>query len=196
MFLVNIARDILGLEIVPLGPLNGKGFMTSISPWVVTLDALEPFATPSPPRDTEPASYLKDPNPNGTYSVELQAEILVDGTSTTVCTTRLDGNYWSFRSIVAHQAIGGCGLQSGDIVATGTVSGKTSDSLGCLLEMTMDGKKPFNLKSGSARSYLEDGDEMRISGFAGSGDAGVGFGDCVGKVLPALVLKALNGVVH
>ena len=187
---MNAARDILGLEIVPLGPLNGKSFITSISPWVVTLDALEPFAVPAPRHNTDPAPYLKDPNPNGSYSVELRAEILADGTSTPVCASRLDWMYWSFRSIVAHQAIGGCGLQSGDIVATGTASGTSSDSLGCLLELTMDGKKPFHLKSGSVRSYLEDGDVVRISGFAGSADSGVGFGECVGKVSPALVLDA------
>ena len=175
---------------MPLGPLNGKSFTTCISPWVVTLDALEPFAAPSPPHDLEPAPYLKDPNPNGTYSIELQADILHAGTSTRVCTSRLEWAYWSFRSIIAHQAIGACGMQSGDIAATGTVSGTTSDSLGCLLEMTMDGKKTFQLQSGSTRSYLEDGDQVRISGFAGPSGSGVGFGECVGKVLPAI---AFNG---
>ena len=171
---------------MPLGPLDGKSFITSISPWVVTLDALEPFATASPLHDRDPASYLKDPNPNGTYSVELQAEFLHAEASTRVCTSRLDWMYWSFRSIIAHQAIGGCGLQSGDIVATGTASGTTPDSLGCLLEMTMNGKKTFQLQDGSTRSYLEDGDQVRISGFAGSESSGVGFGECVGNILPAL----------
>ena len=174
---------------MPLGPLNGKSFTTSISPWVVTLDALEPFATTSPPHDTDPAPYLRDPNPKGTYSITLQADILADNTLTRVCSSRLEWMYWSFRSIVAHQAIGACGLNSGDIVATGTASGTSSDSLGCLLEMTMDGKNSFQLQSGSTRSYLEDGDEVRISGFAGSEDSGVGFGDCTGKVLPAIVLE-------
>lgn len=113
------ARDILSPEIVPLGPLNGKSFMTSISPWVVTLDALAPFAVPSPPRDGPVAPYLHDPAPNGTYDVELQAEVIVDGRPTRICTAKLQWMYWSFRSIFAHQCIGGCGVASGDIVATG-----------------------------------------------------------------------------
>jgi fumarylacetoacetase len=163
--------------------------MTSISPWVVTLDALSPFAVPSPPRDKPIAPYLKDPDPSGTYAVELRAEIIADGTSTQICTARLEWMYWSFRHIFAHQCIGGCGVSSGDIIATGTASGTTSDSLGCLLEMSRGGKKHFNLKGGSKRTYLQDGDSVRITGFAGTEGDGVGFGECIGLVLPAPILK-------
>ena len=92
---------------MPLGPLNGKSFMTSISPWVVTLDALTPFAVPSPPRDWAVAPYLHDPAPNGTYDVKLQADVIVDGKVTRICTAKLQRMYWSLRSILAHQCIGG-----------------------------------------------------------------------------------------
>ena len=186
------ARDILGLEIVPLGPLNGKNFMTSISPWVVTLDALEAFAVPLPPRDIQVAPYLDDRNPNGTYAVHLRAEILTETASTTVCTAKSEWMYWSFRHILAHQSIGGCGLHTGDIVATGTVSGTTPDSLGCLLEMTRDGKQPFKLQDGSTRRFLDDGDGVRISGFAGTEDDGVGFGECFGEVVPAINFETVR----
>jgi fumarylacetoacetase len=164
--------------------------MTSISPWVVTLDALSPFAVPSPPRDIPVAPYLKDPAPNGTYAVELHAEIIADGASTQICTARLEWMYWSFRHIFAHQCIGGCGVSSGDIIATGTASGTTPGSLGCLLETSIGGKKPFNLMGGSKRTYLEDGDSVRITGFAGTRGDGVGFGECIGLVLPASILKS------
>jgi fumarylacetoacetase len=183
------ARDILGLEIVPLGPLNGKSFTTSISPWVVTLDALAPFAIPAAVHNSPIAPYLEDPNQNGTYSLELTAEVLSGGLATQVCMTKLEWAQWSFRHIFAHQAIGGCGLGSGDIIATGTLSGKTPQALGCLLEMTMNGKKPFKLKDGSIRTFLEDGDGIRLTAFAGTPNDGVGFGECVGIINPALTLS-------
>lgn len=168
--------------------------MTSISPWVITLDALSPFAVPSPPRDGPVAPYLEDPAANGTYAVELRAELTVDGTATRICTTKLEWMYWSFRSIFAHQCIGGCGVSSGDILATGTASGTTPDSLGCLLEMTMGGKKPFSLQRGAKRAFLEDGDSVRITGFAGTEEGGIGFGECIDMIVPAPVLKhQMNG---
>ena len=159
--------------------------MTSISPWLITLDALSPFAAPSPPRDSAVAPYPKDPTSNGTYAVELHAEVIADGTSTRICTARLDWMYWSFRHILAHQCIGGCGVSSRDIIATGTASGTTPNSLGCLLEMTMGGKKAFELKGGSKRTWLEDGDSVSITGFAGTEGDGVGFRECIGTVVPA-----------
>lgn len=177
------------MEIVPLGPLNGKSFTTSISPWVVTLDALEPFAIPATVHDSPIAPYLEDPNPNGTYSLELTAEILSGGLATQICMAKLEWAQWSFRHILAHQAIGGCGLSSGDIIATGTLSGKTPDNLGCLLEMTMNGEKSFKLKDGSSRTFLEDEDGIRITGFAGTRNDGVGFGECVGTIKPTPALR-------
>jgi fumarylacetoacetase len=163
--------------------------MTSISPWVVTVDALSPFTVPSPPRDSPVAPYLNDPAPNGTYAVELHAEVIVDGMTTRICTARLEWMYWSFRHIFAHQCIGGCGVAGGDIIATGTASGTKPDSLGCLLEMSMGGKKSFEQKGGLKRAYLEDSDSVRITGFAGVEGDGVGFGECIGKIVAGPVLK-------
>lgn len=147
------------------------------------------FAVPSPPRESPVAPYLKDPTANGTYAVELHVEVIVGETRTRICTARLDWMYWSFRSIFAHQCIGACGVSSGDIIATGRASGSTPDSLGCLLEMTMGGKKLFRLLDGSTRAFLQDGDSVRITGFAGAEGDGAGFGDWVGNVVPAPVLE-------
>lgn len=183
---------------MPLGPLNGKNFMTSISPWVVTFDALAPFAVPSQPLGDPVAPYLRDPAADGTYDVELQADVVVDGQPTRICTAKLQWMYWSFRAMFAHQCIGGCGVASGDIVATGAASGTTPDTLGCLLEKTMGGKRPFLLDGGATRTYLEDGDSVRIIGFAGAEGDGVGFGECVGMIVPAaaLALKRLADGGH
>ena len=163
--------------------------MTSISPWVVTLDALKPFAVPSIPRNVPEANYLKDSNAKGTYDVELHVDMYSTGPPTRTCTVKLESMYWSFRHIFAHQTIVGSGLESGDILATGTASGMTPDSLGCLLETTMGGKNDLELLEGSKRTYLEDGDTVILSGFAGSEEDGVGFGQCVGKVVAATILR-------
>ena len=167
--------------------------MTSISPWIVTLDALKPFAIPSIPRSVSEAMYLKDSNVEGTYDVELHVDMHSTGPPTRTCTVKLKSMYWSFRHIFAHQAIGGCGLESGDILATGTVSGTTPDSLGSLLETNMGGKKDLELLEGSKRTFLEDGDTVTLSGFAGSEEDGVGFGQCVGKVAAATILREFEG---
>jgi len=166
----------------PLGPLNGKSFATSISPWVITLEALQPFATEGPPRELEVASYLKDPNPKNTYDLHLQADLIIDGKDTTVCKADLQTMYWSFRDLIAHQTSNGCNLNTGDILGTGTISGSTAESHGCLLELTSGGQDSFQLSNGSSRVYLEDGDQVRISAIASDG---VGFGECIGSILPS-----------
>lgn len=169
---------------VPLGPLNGKSFSTSISPWVVTLDALKPFETQAPTREIKVASYLDDPKSANTYDIHLQAELLHEGKSTVICKSELKTMYWSFRDLVAHQTSNGCNINIGDILATGTISGETHDSHGCLLELTKGGQEKFEVTGGSSRIFLEDGDAIQISAFA---DEGVGFGACVGKLLPSFV---------
>ncbi|KAF1816412.1 fumarylacetoacetate hydrolase family protein [Eremomyces bilateralis CBS 781.70] len=183
------ARDIQAHEMTGLGPNNGKSFGTSISPWIITLEALEPFkmALDSPQR-TVP-SYLDDPH-SCTYTVDLTVEILHGSdhaSSTTVCTTALQTLYWTFRHILAHQAVGGSGLRTGDVVACGTVSGAADSQRGCLMEATRGGKQPLTLTDGSTRVYLEDGDVVRLTGAASStkGVAGVGFGECIGQLCPA-----------
>ncbi|KAH9218658.1 fumarylacetoacetate hydrolase family protein [Leptodontidium sp. 2 PMI_412] len=176
------ARDIQGLEMMPLGPLNGKSFSTSISPWVITLDALEIFQSPAPERELKVAPYLADTKTDNTYSIQLKAELIVDDYATTICKSQLKTMYWSFRDLLAHQTSNGCNLNTGDLLATGTISGETHDSHGCLLELTKGGEQSFNIADGSRRKFLEDGDSIRISAICGEG---VGFGECIGKVLPA-----------
>lgn len=176
------ARDIQGLEMPPLGPLNGKSFATSLSPWVITLDALQASAVKGQPRELQVASYLVDPNPINSYDIALQADLMAGGKSTTICKSNLNAMYWTFRDLVVHQSSNGCCLNTGDILATGTISGSTDESHGCLLELTKGGQDSFELGDGKSRIYIEDGDEIQISALASDG---VGFGECTGKVLPA-----------
>jgi fumarylacetoacetase len=177
-----IARDIQSLEMMPLGPLNGKNFGTSISPWIVTLDALEAFRTEGAKHEEAIASYLADPQ-TGSYSVDLTVEIIAQGSKTVTCRSNLGKSlYWNFRQMLAHQTVGGCSLETGDLLASGTVSGESEDARGCLLETTSGGKNPVILQDGTSRTYLENGDTVRLTGLAGPG---VGFGDCIGALKPA-----------
>jgi fumarylacetoacetase len=178
------ARDIQGLEMNPLGPFNGKNFRTSITPWIVTLEALEPFAVPAPARMAPVAAFMNDSEaPN--YRIELESQITRNGVETTTCKVGFETMYWTFRHMLAHHTVGGCGLRTGDLVASGTVSGEESHEHGCLLELTFNGKKPSKLSDGSELKYLEDGDQVRYTGVVGDASAGVGFGDCGGVIKPA-----------
>ena len=167
----------------PLGPLNGKSFATSISPWVITPEALQPYATEGSPRELKVASYLQDPNVTNSYDLHLQADLIINGKDTIICKTNLKTMYWSFRDLIVHQTSNGTNLNTGDILATGTISGPTSDSHGCLMELTKGGESSFQLDKGLSRVYLEDGDMVRISAFASDG---VGFGECIGKILSSV----------
>jgi len=163
----------------PLGPFNGKSFGTTISPWIVTLDALQPFECPGPKRDIPVAAYLQDPKELSHYAIKLGADLVTDvenSASTRICDSRVDWMYWTFRDMVVHQTINGCPLRSGDLLATGTVSGSKEGTNGCLLEITKGGKKPLSLKNGSERVYLQDGDAVRLVGWAGE----IGTESCVG----------------
>ncbi|CAO2657360.1 Nn.00g034860.m01.CDS01 [Neocucurbitaria sp. VM-36] len=178
------ARDIQGLEMNPLGPFNGKNFMTSISPWVITLDALKPYEVSAPPRMQPVAEFMDDQN-SINYNIQLKGEVLRNGARSTTCTVSFETMYWTFRHMIAHHTIGGCSLRTGDLVASGTVSGELKHEHGCLLELTKNGKEPTILSDGSELFYLEDGDEVRYTGVVGEGSAGVGFGECVGVVKSA-----------
>ncbi|OLN95420.1 Fumarylacetoacetase 4 [Colletotrichum chlorophyti] len=176
------SRDIQAFEMNPLGPMNGKSFGTTISPWVVTLEALEPFAIQPPTKDIPAPSYLLDKKEKSSYNIALRAEVLTGGEATTVCNAKLSWMYWTFRDLVAQQTINGCNVRTGDVLATGTVSGAGDDEHGCLLEMTKGGKVGWKTTDGQERMYLQDGDGVRMSGYAGDG---VGFGECVGFIVPA-----------
>lgn len=187
------ARDVQKWEYQPLGPFNAKNFATSISPWVMTMDTLEPFLVPGPPRadgDPENLPYLVDPSD---VAVDLELEVLIASEtmrSKGMAPARVSlGNYrdmyWTIAQMMAHHTSTGCDLNPGDLMASGTVSGPTEDSRGCLLEMTWRGENPISLPDGTERKFLQDGDEVVIRGWCRKGDLRIGFGECTGRVLPA-----------
>ncbi|KAJ5831825.1 hypothetical protein N7474_000136 [Penicillium riverlandense] len=178
------ARDIQGCEMVPLGPLNGKSFATTISPWIVTLDALEPFRVPGTEHKVPIASHLEDVTLSN-YDINLKVHILVGDQENLISESKTTDLYWSGRQMAAHLASSGADLQTGDILGTGTVSGDYDKSLGCLLEVTKAGKEPLPLRDGLTRQYLQDGDVVRMSAMVGLPGDGVGFGMCLGELLPA-----------
>jgi fumarylacetoacetase len=184
------ARDIQGFEMQPLGPFNGKSAATTISPWIVTVDALEPFLVASQEREVPEAAYLKTDDKLAQYAVNLNVDLIEpSGSSTTTCKSKLEWMYWTFKDMIAHQTINGCAIRSGDLLATGTVSGREPGTLGCLLEETRGGKQTVKLSSGAERRYLEDGDAIRMTGWAGElgSDSCVGFGESYGRIEPALI---------
>lgn len=177
--LIGPARDIQGLEMMPLGPLNGKSFATSISPWIVTLDTLGPFRVPGPAPESDLPSHLQDSG-DAHWSIDMKVEIQTGENTTVVSESKAQDLHWSVRQMCAHLASSGCGLQTGEVLGTGTVSGPTDRELGCLLEITQGGKVPLTLAGGEKRAFLEDGDLVRMSAVAGEG---VGFGECVGTLV-------------
>jgi fumarylacetoacetase len=181
------ARDVQAWEYQPLGPFLAKNFCTSISPWVVTLEALEPFRKPLPPQDPEPLPYLRAAH-NFTYDIQLQACLQTPSMTTphVVTRTNFQNLYWSIAQQLAHHTVNGCNLQPGDLLASGTISGATEESRGCMLELTWRGANPLTLPDGETRKWLEDGDNLTIMGWAQGDGYRVGFGDVTGRVLPAL----------
>ncbi|CAG8250729.1 unnamed protein product [Penicillium olsonii] len=181
------ARDIQGCEMVPLGPLNGKAFGTSISPWIVTLDALQSFKAPGPTHNAILANHLEDiASAESSYNISLKVELMANGQIELVSQSNVRDLHWSGRQMIAHVASCGSDLRTGDILGTGTVSGPEQGSYGCLLELTNGGKEPIVLESGLKRVFLEDGDVIQMTGIAGKDGSGVGFGECVGQLLPVL----------
>jgi len=164
----------------PLGPLNGKSFCTTMSPWVITLEALEPFACEAPAKELEPKPYLQDNKAKPTYDVKLEVEVIRDEKATTVCTAQQRWMYWTFRDLVAQQTINGCNLNTGDLLGTGTVSGAGDDHHGCLLELKKAGGVAPRLANGEPLTWLKDGDTVNFSARAGPG---VGFGGCSGTLV-------------
>jgi fumarylacetoacetase len=180
------ARDIQAWEYQPLGPFLAKNFCTSISPWVVTLEALEPFRKPLPKQDPEPLPYLRAKN-DFMFDIKLEAKLRTakSKSSHTITRTNFQNLYWSVSQQLAHHAVGGCNLQPGDLLASGTISGATEESRGCMLELTWRGANPLKLPGGEERKWLEDGDELSITGWCQGDGYRVGFGEVRGLVLPA-----------
>ncbi|MGE5088260.1 MAG: fumarylacetoacetase [Candidatus Levyibacteriota bacterium] len=179
------ARDIQQWEYIPLGPFNSKSFATSISPWIVTMEALEPFRVPGPVQDPPPLPYLQTEGAQA-YDVHLEASLAPAGKpATTICRTNLKHLYWSVAQQLAHHTVSGCNVRVGDLMGSGTISGPTPDSLGSLLELTWNGTRPLTLQDGSERRFLEDDDEVVLTGYAQAKGYRVGFGEVRGRVVAA-----------
>ena len=192
------ARDIQAWEYQPLGPFLAKNFLTSVSPWVISPQALAPFRKPMPPRptgDPQPLAYLDDPADRQTGALGIQLEV-------TLTTERMRAEglaphilsrgsadsamYWSAAQIVAHHSSNGCNLQPGDLIGSGTLSTDSAGGLGSLLEISQGGKQPIQLSGGETRSFLEDGDEVTLRAWCeAAGAVRTGLGECVGRVVPA-----------
>jgi fumarylacetoacetase len=180
------ARDIQAWEYVPLGPFLGKSFASTISPWIVTLDALEPFRVASPKQDPEPLPYLQQTG-NRSYDIQLQMFIQPENSlETMVSNSNFKYMYWTMVQQLTHHTSNGCNVITGDMMGSGTISGPTKDSFGSMLELTWRGANPIKLKDGSERKFINDGDTVIMRGFCKNNDVRIGFGDCSGKVLPAL----------
>lgn len=179
------ARDIQSWEYVPLGPFLGKNFCSSISPWVVTLEALEPFRTASPKQEPEVLDYLKfegDKNFDINLEVYLQPE---NGEENLICQSNYKYMYWNMVQQLAHHTINGCNVEVGDLYASGTISGSEQNSFGSMLELTWRGQNPLKLSDGTERKFIEDHDTIIMRGFSEKDGIRVGFGEVRGKVLPA-----------
>lgn len=179
------ARDIQVWEYVPLGPFLGKSFGSTMSPWIVTMDALEPFRCESPQQDPEVLDYLKTDG-RGSFDINLVVEMSsADSEPTTICKSNYKYMYWTMAQQLAHHSINGCNFEVGDLCASGTISGPTEDSYGSLLELTWNGKNELELKDGTKRTFIQDGDTINMKGYAEKDGVRIGFGDCKGTVLPA-----------
>ncbi len=180
------ARDIQQWEYVPLGPFNSKSFATSISPWIVMLEALEPFRVAGPVQDPAPLAYLQ-PNDHRAFDIHLEVD-LRPGTKrapATICRTNFRNLYWSMAQQLAHHTIGGCNTRVGDLMGSGTISGTTDDARGSLLEITWNGANPLAVDGGT-RTFLEDGDEVTMRGWCQGDGYRVGFGTVTGTIVSAL----------
>ena len=183
------ARDIQTWEYVPLGPYNSKTFATTISPWVVTMEALQPFRVSTPVQVPEPLAYLQH-KPGIHHGVDIHLEVVLtpeqSGLPSTICRTNFKTMYWSMAQQLAHHTSSGCNTRVGDLMGSGTISGSEKDTFGSLLELTWNGARPLTLSDGSTRQFLQDGDELTLRGWAQGANYRVGFGFCRGKILPAI----------
>jgi fumarylacetoacetase len=177
------ARDLQGWEYVPLGPFLAKNFATSISPWVVTFEALEPFRTAAPAQDPPPLPYLHERDRH-TYDIRL--EVYLQGENMAepqrVCASNFKYLYWTVAQQLAHHTVNGCNLRPGDLLASGTISGPAADSYGSLLELSWRGTRPLTV-GGEPRRFLEDGDRVSMTGWCQGDGYRIGFGTVTGRVL-------------
>ena len=183
------ARDIQQWEYVPLGPFLGKNFASTISPWIVTLDALEPFRVEGPQQDPPVLPYLAS---TGRKNFDIILEVRLQpqgGEETILCRSNSKYLYWNINQQLAHHTINGCNITPGDLCASGTISGPSPGSFGSMLELSWNGEKPLRMPDGSTRTFLEDGDTVVMCGHAQKDGVRIGFGACKGKILPAFDIK-------
>lgn len=180
------ARDIQKWEYVPLGPFLAKNFATSISPWVVTMDALQDFALANSVQDPAPLPYLQHTDPY-TFDVNLQVALQSENAKApvTICSSNFKHMYWTPKQQIVHHTVTGCNVRPGDLMGSGTISGTTPDSFGSMLELSWKGTKPVDLGGGITRKFLQDGDEVIMTGYCQGNGYRVGFGECRSKILPA-----------
>jgi fumarylacetoacetase len=180
------ARDIQKWEYVPLGPFLAKNFASSISPWIVTLDALEPFRVESPKQDPQPFPYLQQKG-NNSFDINLEVAIAPEGQEpTTITKSNFKYMYWTMVQQFAHHTINGCQVKSGDMMGSGTISGPTPDSYGSMLELSWQGTKPVQLANGLERKFIADNDTVILTGYCKNDNLRIGFGEVSTKLLPAL----------
>ncbi len=178
------ARDIQKWEYVPLGPFLGKNFGSSMSPWIVTLEALDLFRVEGPKQDPEPLPYLKNPK-ESTFDIDLKVSIQPEGgTPATICNSNFKYLYWSIHQQLAHQTVNGCNVRVGDLYASGTISGPDEGSFGSMLELSWRGAKTIPLNDGQERKFLQDGDTVIMEGTCEKDGFKMGFGDVRSKLLP------------
>jgi fumarylacetoacetase len=191
------ARDFQQWETVPLGPFNSKSFATSISPWVVPLEALEPFRLAGPPQDPTPLPYLQARGEHA-FDIELEVKLRPPGAPAAIVISRSNFKhlYWSMAQQLAHHTVSGCNTLPGDVMGSGTISGPTLDSYGSLLELTWNGKNPLMLIGGIRRAFLEDGDEVTMTGWCQADGRRIGFGEVSGLILPAHAVEATCELVR
>jgi len=189
------ARDIQFWEMDPLGPFLGKNFCTTISPWIVTMEALAPYRVPftRPDNEPQPLAYLEDEGNRKHGSIDIQLEVLIESArnrelgqvASTITKTSFKHQYWTFAQMVTQHTVGGCNLQTGDLLGSGTISGPTQEEAGAIIELTKGGKEPITLSDGEKRSFLQDGDAVILRGWCHrEGFARIGFGENRGEVLP------------
>ncbi len=179
------ARDIQTWEYVPLGPFLAKNFASSVSPWIVTLDALQPYKVDGPKQDPEVLSYLKY---DGALSYDVQLEVYLqpeNSSETKICTSNFKYMYWNMAQQLAHHTVNGCNVRCGDLMGSGTISGPTPDSYGSMLELAWKGTKPLKMNDGTERKFIQDGDTVIMRGFSEKDGVRIGFGEVSGKILPA-----------
>jgi fumarylacetoacetase len=179
-------RDVQRWEYVPLGPFLAKNIGTSVSPWVVTMDALEPFRIKGPTQQPQPLPYLRH-NQTRSYDINLEVGLQTGSiqSSATICRTNFRNLYWDMNQQIAHHTINGCNLRTGDLLASGTISGDERGTFGSLLELAWGGKNPIELPNGEKRTFLEDGDTVIMTGYAQGDGFRVGFGEVRGTIVAA-----------